>query len=125
MRQVKGQEFDSLRCAQLGPNTFPGPKHAFNITNGSAETFDGAYSIWCKLCKIRLLVLEDRLVSSSALQQYMTNLYDSFKNENRSAIVRETYEKFKPPVTGSLVLRELLLRHAEDARNRSLTLVLS
>lgn len=53
----------------------------------------------------------------------MPNLYDSFENENGSDIVRETYEKFKAPATGSLVLRELLLRHAEDARNRSLTLV--
>lgn len=32
---------------------------------------------------------------------------------------------FQPPVTGRLILRELLLRHAEDARNRSLALVLS
>ena len=31
----------------------------------------------------------------------------------------------KAPVTGSLVLREMLLRHAKDGRSKSLTLILS
>ena len=107
MRQVKSQEIDSLGCAQLGPNTCPEPDQVFNITNGSAETFYGAYSIWCKLWTILLLVLEDRLISSSALQQYMTNLYDSFESENGSDIVRESYEKFEPPVKKTLIIRKL------------------
>ena len=55
----------------------------------------------------------------------MTNLYDRVGTDNGSAVVRDTYWSTKPPVTGSLVLRQMLLRHAEDARNRSLTLVLS
>lgn len=70
MRQVRDQETDSLGCAQAGPNTCPQPEHHFNITNGSAETFYGAYSIWCKLYTILFLVLEGRFniqLSASAV----------------------------------------------------------
>ena len=55
----------------------------------------------------------------------MTNLYKNVGTDNGSAVVRDTYRSMKPPVTGSLVLREMLVGHAEDARNRSLTLLLS
>ena len=128
MREASGQDIEGFGCAQVGPNTCPEPEKASNITQGSAETFYGAYSIWCKSCpkaNDEGHGQRQQLTFSIALQQYITNLYDSVGRDNGSVIVRDTYRSMKPPVTGSLVLREMLLRHAEDARNRSLALVLS
>ena len=128
MREAIGKEVEGFGCAQVGPNTCPEPEQAFGVTQGSAETFYGAYSIWCKSCpKVNDEGQGKRqqLTFSIALQQYMTNLYDSVGTNNGSAIVRDTCRSMKPPITGSLILREMLLRHAKDARNRSLALVLS
>ena len=48
MREATGHDIEGFGCAQVGPNTCPEPGEAFNVTQGSAETFYGANSIWCK-----------------------------------------------------------------------------
>ena len=55
----------------------------------------------------------------------MSSLYDSLVNDTGSTIIQQTYGAIDPPVKGSVILKKLLLGHAEDPRNKALTLVLS
>ena len=67
---------------------------------------------------------ERSLLAAAALQQYMSGLYNIIESDHGGSVARDTYELFKPPVLGSLVLLEMLDEYRDDARNKSLTLVL-
>lgn len=127
MREAGIGGSDDIGCAQVGPNTCPEPKRNVLDSAKPAEVFYGAYSIWCKLCrKIQNpLTIYGKLMSFSALQQYMTTIYEGIASDNGSALIHNTYELFRPPVTGSFIFREVLQKYSDDARNKALTLVLS